>query len=198
MRELPDDFQLDQLRATLEFVEDFSLALDIGAHRGIWTKYLLSRFDQVIAIEPTALADQIDPRARVIKAACGEMAGKCRVIPGKRNTGQSHVSGAGNIDVISVDSLDLSPGFIKIDVEGMELQVLKGARKTLFKNRPVVIIEENNLCLRYGHRLGSASRMLERMGASKVATFHMHPEKDENRVFKFDSHKNSAEVGRPV
>lgn len=194
MRDLPDDFQLDQLRASLEFVDDFRLAIDIGAHRGIWTKYLLSRFDSVVAIEPTDLALQIDPRARVIQAACGEVPGQCSISPGKRNTGQSYVSGAGKVPVITVDSLQLSPGFIKIDVEGMEFQVLKGARKTLLKNRPVVIIEENNLCLRYGHRLGSASRMLQRMGAAKIATFHMLPEKDENRVFKFDSHKNGTQI----
>lgn len=198
MRDLPDDFQLDQLRAALEFVYDFRLAIDIGAHRGIWTKYLLTRFEAVVAIEPTDLARQIDPRARVIQAACGERPGRCRMAPGKRNTGQSYVAGAGNVQVIAVDSLKLSPGFIKIDVEGMELQVLKGARGTLLKNRPTVIIEENNLCLRYGHRLGSASRMLQRMGAAKVATFYMPPERDENRVFRFDRHKNSTEIERPI
>lgn len=194
MRDLPDDFQLDQLRASLEFVNDFRLAIDVGAHRGIWTKYLISRFEKVVAIEPTELFSLIDPRARVINAACADKPGRCKMTPGKRNTGQSFVSGPGNIDVITIDSLGLEPGFIKIDVEGMELLVLKGARNTLLKFRPTIIIEENNLCLRYGYRLGAASRMLIRMGAVQIVTFHMHPERDENRVFRFADNKNSPEI----
>lgn len=185
MRDLPDDFQLDQLTAALCFVQDFSLALDIGAHRGIWTNLMLDRFKKVVAIEPTDLASQIDQRAEILNVACGAQAGTCRMQQGKRNTGQSFVSGPGNIPVITVDSLQLSPSFIKIDVEGMEYQVLKGARETLKRSKPVVIIEENGLCKRYGKRIGQASLFLTNMGARNIVTFYMPPEKDENKVYKF-------------
>jgi FkbM family methyltransferase len=47
-----------------------------------------------------------------------------------------------------VNSLDLQAiDFIKIDVEGFEGHVLRGAKKTLSSNRPVVVLELNHWCL---------------------------------------------------
>lgn len=47
-----------------------------------------------------------------------------------------------------VNSLDLhAVDFIKIDVEGFEGHVLRGAKKTLSSNRPVVVLELNHWCL---------------------------------------------------
>ncbi len=47
-----------------------------------------------------------------------------------------------NVDVL-VDQFGLTPGFIKIDVEGFELEVLHGAHKTFENFRPVVAFEFN-------------------------------------------------------
>lgn len=41
----------------------------------------------------------------------------------------------------TLDSFDLNPTFIKIDVEGYELEVLKGAEQTLRKNKPTLLVE---------------------------------------------------------
>lgn len=47
-----------------------------------------------------------------------------------------------NIDIITIDSLGLNNvSIMKIDVEGHEISVLDGARKTIKRNRPVLIIE---------------------------------------------------------
>lgn len=49
-----------------------------------------------------------------------------------------------NIDKIelkTLDSLNLAPSFIKIDVEGMEDKVLLGGVNTISKHKPVIIIE---------------------------------------------------------
>lgn len=37
--------------------------------------------------------------------------------------------------------------FVKIDVEGFELEVIAGAKKTILKNRPIVTMEMNHFCL---------------------------------------------------
>jgi len=44
--------------------------------------------------------------------------------------------------MITLDSLELeNVSFIKMDVESSELNVLKGATKTLLRNRPVIVFE---------------------------------------------------------
>lgn len=43
--------------------------------------------------------------------------------------------------VETLDSQDLKPLFIKIDVQGYECQVLMGAKKTLEKYKPIILIE---------------------------------------------------------
>jgi hypothetical protein len=50
------------------------------------------------------------------------------------------------VEIIPLDSMefDLPIRFIKMDVEGYELFVLKGAPKTISKHLPVIIFEEHN------------------------------------------------------
>jgi len=46
--------------------------------------------------------------------------------------------------LLPLDSFGLAPIAIKIDVEGMEKDVLEGARKTIKEHRPMLMIEMNN------------------------------------------------------
>ena len=53
-----------------------------------------------------------------------------------------------DVDVVTLDSLSLKPNLIKIDVQGAELDVLKGGCGTISNFRPVIFIEipdDNNL-----------------------------------------------------
>lgn len=45
------------------------------------------------------------------------------------------------IPVIAVDSLSLSPQIVKMDLQGFELEALKGMRETIERSRPVFLIE---------------------------------------------------------
>lgn len=46
-----------------------------------------------------------------------------------------------HVDIITVDSLHADPSIIKIDAEGLDYEVLLGARKTIEENRPFIVVE---------------------------------------------------------
>lgn len=60
---------------------------------------------------------------------------------------------------IRIDTVDAffaartAPNFIKIDVEGFEPAVLRGAQTTLERARPTVVLELNHFCLNVMHRV---------------------------------------------
>lgn len=80
---------------------------------------------------------------------------------------------------VRLDDLSLSPSFIKIDVQGTELQVLQGSLETLAQYRPVLLIENAELAIidflsRLGYRPYSWERgrlIPNRIG--KLNTFFM-------------------------
>lgn len=47
-------------------------------------------------------------------------------------------------EVVTVDSLGVRPSIVKIDTEGAEYEVLKGARQTLMNEQPYILIEKND------------------------------------------------------
>src|SRR5262249_3119986 len=80
--------------------------------------------------------------------AVGEQAGKIQVPPLDYSQ-EANFSGLAlggdrgeEVPVITIDSLNLPRcDFLKIDVEGMELAVLRGARQTIEKCRPILYLD---------------------------------------------------------
>ncbi|MDX6585737.1 MAG: hypothetical protein QOI31_210 [Solirubrobacterales bacterium] len=46
-----------------------------------------------------------------------------------------------DVEVVRIDDLDLAPAWVKIDVEGAEMEALRGMEKTLSEHRPVLMVE---------------------------------------------------------
>ena len=46
---------------------------------------------------------------------------------------------------MTIDSLNLNPDLIQLDVEGFEENALKGAFDTIMRARPIIIIEQKRL-----------------------------------------------------
>lgn len=55
----------------------------------------------------------------------------------------------GAVEIRSIDALHIpdAPDFVKIDVEGMEIQVLQGMSEAIANSRPAIFIEVNNVNL---------------------------------------------------
>ena len=137
------------------------LVIDVGAHIGNHAVFLagVCRCD-VIALEPypktfEVLArnlelNQLNQRVTAINLAAGAKPGYGRPsLPATANDGQISIRAADaetEIRIEPLDAIDLPrpPRMLKIDVEGGELDVLKGAERLIARSRPLIYIEALN------------------------------------------------------
>jgi len=94
-------------------------------------------------IQANGLDAIIDDRG--IGIGAGAAYGKFAIeLPGDNNLGAARLKeGEGELEVFTLDEklADTRYDFMKIDVEGMEFEVLAGAHQTIAKNRPILMIE---------------------------------------------------------
>lgn len=159
------------------------LAIDGGAHWGIWTKALTEKFGNVIAFEPNIESAEILEKnlngtggVTLIKKALGWVPEqKVKVmwrLNFKSDTSRISMDGQESI-VTSLDSMGLQDvSFIKLDVEGFEYFALRGMEQTLLRCKPKLLIEEKEgLSEYYGIPTGEARRWLESIGMKVEQTF---------------------------
>jgi FkbM family methyltransferase len=131
-------------------------AVDVGANVGNHALAFSTMFDEVIAVEPyEPLYRRLEEKVRgfgnvrIHRIGLGSEAGRVGFLaPTGRNTGTGHVAegGADTIELVRGDDFLAAQasgpiGFIKIDVEGYEGEVLQGLSGTLEAERPVVFYE---------------------------------------------------------
>jgi FkbM family methyltransferase len=134
-----------------------SYVVDIGAHIGTFTlnlSHTVGYGGKVIAFEPQPkifrelimnMGLNGVTNVDYYFAAVGNKEGTIELSPlNPGNEAGTAISGGTGVkvDLITLDSLKLqNVSLIKIDVEGMEDEVLDGARETIMKNKPVILIE---------------------------------------------------------
>lgn len=147
-------YQYSKLEAALGWVRNWRVAVDVGAHCGLWSMHLVKRFSEVHAFEPVQAhreclmrnirgADGTDAKLRLHACALGERTGSVSIHTAASSSGDSWVSGDGPIPMKTLDHYALgNVDFIKLDCEGYELFALRGAEETLRHCRPCVIVEQ--------------------------------------------------------
>lgn len=147
--------QREVARRVSTFCKRRRVAIDVGAHIGLWTKELIHLFDEVWAFEPSeenfvCLKANVPKKACLVNAALGDYDGKCDVVLEGGNSGMWRVTPGDSIEMHTLDSYFMDEvDLIKIDAEGYEGKVIKGAIETIRESRPAVLFEDNGLGIKY-------------------------------------------------
>lgn len=167
-------YQIRKLRKALEYCTNWRTAVDVGAHAGLWTMQLLKQFEMVHAFEPVSahlaclLQNTIGlQNMTFLGMALGEKEGLVSIHTASTSSGDSWIDGNGDIEMRTLDSFEFEDvDFIKIDCEGYEYFVLQGAKDTLKRCRPCIIVEQKpGHAQRFGIGERDAVTYLQQLGA---------------------------------
>ena len=170
----PAQYQDDVRAEAYKYVTDFGLAIDVGANVGLWARHLAEKFSVVHAYEPidevfNCLKKNVKGRSvQLHNFALGNTNSTIDLVYDRENTGASYVDdksiGNGAIKIKRMDDLNLPKfGFLKIDCERYDLEVIKGGTDVILKYKPVIVVEQHpdtKYC---------AGEYLKNLGAREIA-----------------------------
>jgi FkbM family methyltransferase len=180
----PDLADLDD--SVFPVVEQFRVAVQAGSALGLWPKRMAKEFDVVYTFEPNPencyCVARNAPELNIIKfqAALGNDRRRVKVGSKKPwNYGGHYINGTGDIPVMRVDDLSLEVcDLLMLDIEGVEMEALLGAKQTLTRCSPVVVFESKLRCMdKFGYTPEDIHKFLEPLGYRYYK--HMHGNKDE-------------------
>ena len=171
-----------EIRVLRDLADRGRNSLDVGAHKGVYSYFLARCSRHVYAFEPNpknfaVLRRNLGRRVTASPLALSNRSGPAILRVPRRTSGYSNQGASLSSDKVAdgddyrglrvqasrIDDLDIPDiGFIKIDVEGFEAEVLEGAAQTLARDRPVLLVE-----IEEGHLkrpIEAAIRNIEAMG----------------------------------
>ena len=138
-------------------IKDQEVFIDCGAYTGDTAEQVIRRnaaFSSIVAIEADPgnfgrLTEWIDSletplasRIRTLNVAVGAKPGRLHFRASGDEGACLAPDGDVSVECVPLDDLqaDTPPTFIKMDIEGAELEALQGARRTIRTNRPILSI----------------------------------------------------------
>jgi FkbM family methyltransferase len=155
-------YQQESIDIAYSKIKNFNVALDIGGNIGYHSVRFSTAFNQVHTFEPVTnnflcleKNCEIFKNIKLYKLGVGDKNLSIDISLPKNNLNCGAYSFVDfqnsdelliqeTVNVITLDSYNFSPSLIKIDTQGYELNVLKGAEQTLKIHKPVIIAECEN------------------------------------------------------
>ena len=158
------------LSFALKYASRNKVAIDIGGHVGLWSVDMANHFKELIIFEPVEenkkcliknLAARDIKNYKLYGCVLGEGDGSVNLNTDDKNTGNPYISDKGDypakmrtLDSFYFDRVD----FIKIDVEGYEMNVLLGAEHTIRTCKPILVLETKD---KHYERYGTSFRKIQ-------------------------------------
>ena len=169
-------------------IGSFRTAIDIGSKFGEYTINMIDQFKKIECFEPREkkckntfwrhIGDKNKKKVNLYHCALGDTNSTVKMNNDKVYESDWWAENGKNANpdyVITVEQKTLDSfafedvDFIKIDVEGHELQVLQGAVKTLTTYKPVIVLEQNDLVEEWGKgKKFDAMNFLKTIGYKQV------------------------------
>ncbi len=159
-------------------------AIDGGAHVGTWSEMLRDHFSSVHAFEPGPAFEHLEINAREwSNVTCHNAAladEKCRVESWHRKPGAKLTAWItrkvrkGPLRGVPIDALDLPHcDLLKLDIEGFEYLALMGARQTIARCQPFILVEMAGRGGHVGKTDADVAALLESMNYERVWHYHV-------------------------
>lgn len=184
-------YQYHKYEAMVKHCKQHRIAVDGGAHCGLFSFWFARDFASVFAFEPvaehracfeknlTGMTQHVHLKAM----ALGAEGGSISMATEHGSSGNSTVAGKGDIPMVTLDSLELqNVDCWKLDLEGWEENALRGGVETLKQWKPVVMVEQKgSMSKRFGLETKGAVTFLKSLGyvqAVEISGDHVlvHPE----------------------
>ena len=132
-------------------IKEFNNAIDVGSHVGFWSKDFTDLFKHVYAFEPMNevrecyVKNIVKDNYTLYPYGLGSVEKKVKIQYDPNETGNTFITLTGNreIEIYPLDSFEFNKiDYIKIDAEGYEIEVCKGATILIKKDKPFIHIEK--------------------------------------------------------
>lgn len=188
-------------------------SLDIGAAGGVFLINMVNRSKKVMAFEPipgnvktlNTIAGLLGGDIQIERIALSDTAGETTLRMVANDLGRSTIEEENQLDdginskketlVVTIKPLDdyqlTDVGFIKIDVEGHEQAVLRGARKTIEQNHPLFLIE-----IEERHKHNAVSDIIDFMSGYDYHGFFINDgQLKDISEFSLTAHQDTRNIG---
>ncbi len=154
--------------------------IDAGAHIGLWSFNFAHWFKTIQAFEPVAghracfeknMPGPLPCVMALHPFALGEREDMVSIRVNPTSTGDSWVKGNGDVPMKTIDSFAFSDvDLIKIDAEGYEEFIVRGALSTIKLWRPTIVVEQKrDMAVKFGLKPMGAVKLLIENGYKVVA-----------------------------